>query len=287
MPEPSARRIIKKKVAGHGHHGGAWKVAYADFVTAMMALFMVMWLLASTDAASRKEISNYFRTGLLPIGDLAMGTAAQTTPSVVEVSAYPPEPGTESIHDTPAGAMASKIKSKLDKLASYDDQLAKVMKNVKIMVKEDGLVIEAVDNDGMLFEVASANLKEPLERFLRALAPLVSMTGAPVELYGHTDARPFAKGSTMSNWDLSYARAAAARGILEDAGVPAKMITGVIARGATELHVPNDPLAAANRRLSVKLTIARPADTKVAAVPPIVPPPAQPAVTAPAAPAHH
>ena len=88
--EPT-RIIIKRKKAGHGaHHGGAWKVAYADFVTAMMALFMVMWLLASTDAKSRKEISNYFRTGILPDGDLSMGRASQIAPSVIEESSRPP-----------------------------------------------------------------------------------------------------------------------------------------------------------------------------------------------------
>ena len=85
-------RRIKKVVGGHGHHGGAWKVAYADFVTAMMALFMVMWLLASTDAKSRREISNYFRTGILPEGDLAMNHAAQLKPSVIEEASMPPPP---------------------------------------------------------------------------------------------------------------------------------------------------------------------------------------------------
>src|SRR5678816_1334734 len=79
-------RKFKKVDGGHGHHGGAWKVAYADFVTAMMALFMVMWLLASTDQQSRKEISNYFRTGVLPDGDLSMNRAAQITPSVIQAS---------------------------------------------------------------------------------------------------------------------------------------------------------------------------------------------------------
>ena len=83
-------RRYKKVEAGHGHHGGAWKVAYADFVTAMMALFMVLWLLASTDASSRKESSNYFRSGILPEGDMAMSHAAQIKPSVIEESATPP-----------------------------------------------------------------------------------------------------------------------------------------------------------------------------------------------------
>src|SRR5580698_7071617 len=90
--EAAKRRVIKKVDGGHGHHGGAWKVAYADFVTAMMALFMVMWLLASTDAQSRKEISLYFRTGILPEGSLAMNHAAQLNPSVIEASPVPPPP---------------------------------------------------------------------------------------------------------------------------------------------------------------------------------------------------
>src|ERR1041384_519048 len=86
-------RKIKKVDGGHGHHGGAWKVAYADFVTAMMALFMVMWLLASTDQATRQEISNYFRTGILPDGDMSMNRAAQLTPSVIQASPTPAPPG--------------------------------------------------------------------------------------------------------------------------------------------------------------------------------------------------
>ena len=87
-----ARRtiIIKKAGGGHGHHGGAWKVAYADFVTAMMAFFMVMWLLASTDQRARKEIANYFRTGILPDGDLSMAGVADQ-PSIIEQSAEPPQ----------------------------------------------------------------------------------------------------------------------------------------------------------------------------------------------------
>src|SRR5260221_14310622 len=93
------RRIIKKVQAAHGHHGGAWKVAYADFVTAMMALFMVMWLLASSDQQTRMEIANYFRTGILPEGDLSMNRAAQVTPSGIESSPVPAPSGKESLDD--------------------------------------------------------------------------------------------------------------------------------------------------------------------------------------------
>jgi len=90
MAEAPKRRVVKKVDGGHGHHGGAWKVAYADFVTAMMALFMVLWLLASSDSNAKKEIANYFRTGILPDGSMAMNHAAQITPSVIEAAPAPP-----------------------------------------------------------------------------------------------------------------------------------------------------------------------------------------------------
>jgi len=251
-------RRYKKVVEGHGHHGGAWKVAYADFVTAMMALFMVMWLLASTDAQTRKEISNYFRTGILPEGDLAMNHAAQITPSVMEEAPTPPPPGQESL--TPSDT-AQSISDKLDRLAALDSELAQVIRNVKVTVQDDGVLIEAVDQDkGLLFDLASARLTEPLQRFLRVLAPILVATAHPIEINGHTDARPFVAGSRLSNWDLSYQRAAAAREILEGSGLPTAQVAGVFARGASKLYVPDDPLASQNRRLSFLVKIAKPGD---------------------------
>ena len=263
--EPSRKRVIKR-VAGHGHHGGAWKVAYADFVTAMMALFMVLWLLASTDSQSRKEISNYFRTGIMAEGDMAMNHAAQVMPSVIEAAPVPPKPGEESLVE--ADTTAKVVADKLGRLASVDPELAGVMKNVTVKVTDDGVLIEAVDADkGLLFESASSKLKEPLERFLRVLAPIVNNISVPVVINGHTDARPFAAGAGMSNWDLSYARAAAAREILESSGVPPGKIVGVFARGSSQLYVKDDPLSSSNRRLSILLQIAKPADAKAGAGP--------------------
>ncbi len=256
--EPSRKRVIKR-IAGHGHHGGAWKVAYADFVTAMMALFMVLWLLASTDSQSRKEISNYFRTGIMAEGDMAMNHAAQWMPSVIEAAPVPPKPGEESLTDTAAKV----VSDRLGRLASVDPELAGVMSNVSIKVTEEGVLIEAVDADkGLLFDSASSKLKEPLERFLRVLAPIVNAVGVPIVINGHTDARPFASGTGMSNWDLSYARAAKAREILESSGVPNGQIVGVFARGSSQLYVKDDPMSSSNRRLSILLQIAKPADTK-------------------------
>ena len=253
MAEAPKRKVIKKVDGGHGHHGGAWKVAYADFVTAMMALFMVMWLLASTDQQTRKEISNYFRTGVLPNGDLAMNHAAQIAPSVIESSPLPPPPNEETIDDT-----VTDLRQHFARLAAVDADLAQMMRNVHIKITDDGILLEAVDDaGGQLFDTSSAKLKEPLERFLRLAAPLLAQLHSQIEINGHTDARPFATGAKLSNWDLSYQRAAAAREILVGAGYPEDLIAGVFARGSSQPYKPDDPLAAENRRLSVLVRIAK------------------------------
>ena len=248
-------RRYKKVDGGHGHHGGAWKVAYADFVTAMMALFMVLWLLASTDAASRKEISNYFRTGILPEGDLAMNHAAQIKPSVVEESGTPPPSEEEASFDNKAEA-AKQISDKLGRLAALDEGLAAVIRNVKIKITPEGVLVETVDEgDNLLFDLSSAKLGQELQRFLKAFAPMVVKLGRPVEINGHTDARAFPKGSKVNNWDLSYQRASAAREIFEQNGVPRTQIVGLFARGSSQLYDPKNPLASQNRRLSFLLRI--------------------------------
>jgi chemotaxis protein MotB len=253
MGEPARRRVIKKVDGGHGHHGGAWKVAYADFVTAMMALFMVMWLLASTDESSRKEISNYFRTGVLPEGDMAMNKAAQITPSVIEASPVPPPAGQETIDDA-----ALDMRNEMARLAAVDSDLAQVIRNVHVEVTPEGMLIEIVDEDkGLLFDTSSAKLKEPLVHFLKAAAPMLAATKAQIELNGHTDATPFAMHSKISNWDLSYQRASAAREILVASGLDDQRMAGVFARGSSHPYVKADPFAPQNRRLSILVKVAK------------------------------
>jgi chemotaxis protein MotB len=269
-------RRYKKVEAGHGHHGGAWKVAYADFVTAMMALFMVLWLLASTDQQSRKEISNYFRTGLLPQVELPSNGAPQTT-AVFLGASVPAPPPTPSGSGSDGGGgddriqTANELVNRLNRLAALDSELADVMRNVRVQVAPEGIMIEAVDEGkGLLFDLASSRLKEPLERFLRALGPAISALDHPIEINGHTDARPFAQGARISNWDLSYQRAAAAREILEASGVSATQIVGVFARGASQLYLTNDPFAPQNRRLSILVKIAKNGGPKLASADPML-----------------
>jgi chemotaxis protein MotB len=270
MAEAPKRRVVKKVDGGHGHHGGAWKVAYADFVTAMMALFMVLWLLASSDSNAKKEIANYFRTGILPDGSMAMNHAAQITPSVIEAAPAPPPPEKETIDDA-----AVSMENAMVRLASLDKDLAEVIRNVHIEITPEGLLMEVVDQDkGLLFDLSSAKLAPPLEKFLKRVTPVLVSSNSQIEINGHTDAMPFAKGGKISNWDLSYQRAEAARLIIVASGLDEHRIDGVFARGSSHPFVKDDPLAAQNRRLSI--LIKNTAKTADAAKPA----PAQPAETA-------
>jgi chemotaxis protein MotB len=127
---------------------------------------------------------------------------------------------------------------------------------MRMKMTPQGVLIEMVDGgDGMLFDLASSKLNEPMERFIRTLAPMIKGLDRKVEINGHTDARPFPAGSKISNWDLSYQRAAAAREILEDSGVSPDTVVGVFARGSSQLFVPDQPYAAQNRRLSFLIKV--------------------------------
>ncbi|HTE54122.1 MAG TPA: flagellar motor protein MotB [Kofleriaceae bacterium] len=243
------RRIIKKKSGGHPHHGGAWKVAYADFVTAMMALFMVMWLLASTDAASRKEISQYFRTGILPEGDLAMARAAQTRPAVIENTAV----ASTRKESLAAEEQAKELGTAIEQMVKTDPELAKLAAQVSISISQEGVLIEAVDRDGqsMLFDLASSSLKPGLVIFLEKLAPLLAQRQNKIRIMGHTDARPYISKNGKTNWDLSYERATNARKVLELSGMPRGQIVSVQAHGPSQPRNQADPYAAENRRLAI------------------------------------
>jgi chemotaxis protein MotB len=243
--------FIKKKNKGHGHHGGAWKVAYADFVTAMMALFIVLWLLTQSDQASKEEIAEYFRTGTMPGGSLTLGRPAGSNPPVpVDILPQGSSGGLTK-------RQLQKVKGSIEKMlkrAAKDPGVAKIAKNVVIKVSERGALIELVDNDeDLLFSVASSDLKPAVVRFLEQLAPTLAETGAQIEINGHTDARGY-KDSKKSNWDLSFERAERARKVLEGSGVEHGKIVGVIAHADTQPYVEDDPLASQNRRLSILVT---------------------------------
>jgi chemotaxis protein MotB len=238
--------IIKKKAKGHGGgHGGAWKVAYADFVTAMMALFIVLWLLAQTDKELQKELSAYFRTGVF-----------SGAPSILEGGSGMLDKG---FVDVQPDAMESSLQLNAEALTQViqgvmaENADLKGMKDaVQVSVTPDGVLIAFTDNSSdLLFDLSSSELKPPLVKVLEGITPMLTRIGYRIRIQGHTDARPFPPGSKRSNWSLSFERADQARRILELNGFPEDKLVGVFAHGASAPLNPGDPKAASNRRLSL------------------------------------
>ncbi len=241
--------IIVKKVKGHGgHHGGAWKVAYADFVTAMMALFIVLWLLSQTDQSTRQRISQYFRTGVLSGSNsvLAGGTGVEDK-GFLDVKGTNAEPSEDDrLHDA-----EKSIRKQLAALAGNDKDFAALQGHIQVTVTDFGLLVQIMDGgDDLIFDLSSAELKPELVKILTDLAPVLAKLDNQLQVHGHTDGRPFPAGSTRSNWGLSFERADRARAVLEKAGVRPGQITGVFAH-ASNAPLVKDSMAPANRRLAI------------------------------------
>jgi chemotaxis protein MotB len=241
---------IKKKNRHAGHHGGAWKVAYADFVTAMMALFIVLWLLTQSDEASREKIAQYFRTGMLPGGTLTLGTPAGSNPPIA-INIFPS--GSMGGPNPPVQAMrrlAQDIELMMNSIKA-DPDVAPIATHMTVRIVEEGTLIELVDGgDNFLFPSGSSGLKPGAVKFLQKLAPLLASLRNRIEIHGHTDARPFDNGK-KSNWELSFDRANEARRVLESAGVPSGKINGVLAHADSSPFNKKDPYAPENRRLAL------------------------------------
>jgi chemotaxis protein MotB len=240
-PEKKPRRRIKK-VAGHGgHHGGSWKVAYADFVTAMMALFLVLWLLSQADQKLKASVASYFRTA-----------------GVFETQAGGILGGPTAVSEDPAPDatieqnMLNKVAEELKKRVSSSEALADFKDRVKITVTDEGLTIQIIDKaDRVTFASGSADLSGEAKILLKEIAQAICPLQNFISIGGHTDQSLFPAGSTYTNWELSADRANAARRALEANCVKAQQVRRVIGYADTELLYPNYPLAAANRRINI------------------------------------
>jgi len=244
----SARPIIViKKKGGHGgHHGGAWKVAYADFVTAMMSLFIVLWLLNSTPQV-KKAIAGYFND---PRGtSKKMGTdMLGSGPSV-------------TIDKTNVEKLAESIKKAIIKQKELD----KLADQVELRMTDEGLRIELIDSkNGSFFESGSQKLTPDGQKLLELIAGQLKTLPNHLLLEGHTDAKPFGGAKAgYSNWELSSDRANSARELIEGAGVDESRVAQVRGYAAQSLRVANDPLAPANRRIAIVVQFQEaPAGTK-------------------------
>ncbi len=240
-PEKKPRRRIKK-VAGHGgHHGGSWKVAYADFVTAMMALFLVLWLLSQADQKLKASVASYFRTA--GVFDTQAGGILGGPKNVSE----DPAPDA-TIEET----MLNKVAEELKKRVSSSSELAAFKDRVKIKVTEEGLNIQIIDKaDQVTFASGSAELSAEAKILLAEIAKAICPLSNLVTIGGHTDQHSFPAGSLYTNWELSADRANAARRALEANCVKAQQVRRVVGYADTELLYPNYPFAAANRRINI------------------------------------
>jgi chemotaxis protein MotB len=243
--------IIKKKGKGHGgHHGGAWKVAYADFVTAMMAFFMVMWLLAQTDQTTRQQLSEYFRTGVFSGAPSVLNGG-----SGIQNKAYFDVVGQSTIQPETANfeRVAAAVRAAMQRQLNDDPELKKLAKQLKVSVTEEGLLIQILDGSGedLLFDRSSSELKPRLDQLLAVIAPILGRLENKIQVHGHTDAKPFPAGSGRSNWQLSFERADAARLVLEKSGLRKGQVGGVFAHGSSALYNVKQPFAPENRRLAI------------------------------------
>jgi chemotaxis protein MotB len=250
MSEGTPIIIKKKKVhGGHAHHGGSWKVAYADFVTAMMAFFMVMWIMGLSDQ-TRAQIQGYFNDPLAiaksePKSDTIVGPKSQMKQ----------RPGNAEAPD-PAGKDAKQIEAIKDRLEielSGDKKLAGLLKNVEVTVTNEGLRIELVESrDAAFFKSGSAQLTPSAWPVIKKIAPIVADTHRKYIVEGHTDSVPY-PSSAYDNWNLSQDRANTLRRALEKFGVSSSNLNGIRALADTQLKFPNAPKSAKNRRVTILL----------------------------------
>ena len=261
--------IVKKKVASHGHHGGAWKVAYADFVTAMMAFFMVMWILGM-DQTLRNSIEGYFSN---PIG-FKKGYSAGKSPvssgsSPGTVQTTPLKLVNRQQEESELGSVGGRIKSRLKNAG-----LAAIGDRIEIVETSAGLRIELAENQSgqQFFAMASAAMTPLMKQTLtivgQELAPLRNV----VVVEGHTDAAQYS--GLYSNWELSADRANAARRVLEASGLNPARIAEVRGMADRQLRNADNPLDPSNRRITILLPFSTPdpKDSIITAPDPIKPP---------------
>ncbi len=232
MPTPPI--IVIRKKGGHGgHHGGAWKVAYADFVTAMMALFIVLWLMNSSKPI-QVAISGYFKD--------PSGTGKQTGTTMDGTG--------EKVQ--PAKQDMAKIKEDLQKSIQDINDLAKLKNNIEITVTSEGLRIELMESEnGTFFDSGSATLNKSGQQVATLLAAELGRAPNHLSIEGHTDAKPFAGKSSYSNWELSADRANAARRLMQQSGLRPDQVSQVRGFADQRLRNKKDPLDPSNRRISI------------------------------------
>ena len=275
MSDDSQRPIIVKRIrkAAHGHHGGAWKIAYADFVTAMMAFFLLMWLIGSTAKGDFEGIAEYFKTpmkvalfggsGAGDASSVIKGGGTDITRTAGQVKRGDSEPrdrytpqsgkGDEGDARQREKEVLEQLKLNIEERIDKSPTLSQFKKQMLLDIGDDGLQIQIVDEQNRpMFDTASAELKPYTRELLAEIGRLLNGVPNRVSLSGHTDAAQFFGGSRgYSNWELSSDRANAARRELIVGGMDEFKVLRVVGLASTLLFDRNDPLSPINRRISI------------------------------------
>ncbi|PYB72044.1 motility protein MotB [Pseudomonas sp. LB-090624] len=262
--------IIVKRVKrfGGGHHGGAWKIAFADFATAMMAFFLVLWLMSTATPEQKIAIAGYFKD---PIGFSESGT-----PYVIDLGGSPelapektinPEVKSEPTPDTTVElnkeqveTMAEQVErerlelllQELQNKVEENPQLQKFKDQILFEITQDGLRIQIMDAENRpMFDIGSARLQPYFEDILLAMADTIKAVPNKISISGHTDAKPYAGSGEFGNWELSANRANAARRALVAGGYPDGQVARVVGYASSSLFDRKDPFNPVNRRIDI------------------------------------
>jgi chemotaxis protein MotB len=253
--EPTEPRIVKKKKGHQASHGGAWKVAYADFVTAMMALFIVLWIMSQSQSI-RLNVAQYFKnpgllpgaTGLLETSD--MGGEMPTPGHSQELQTPAPIHPEVSKTSNDKGSM-EELKKRITEIIAQLPELSRLKNQVALEITDEGLRVELLDQEtSHFFEIGSAKLKPETQELLKLIAQELGKIPNHITIEGHTDSRPYGS-KDYTNWELSADRANAARRVMEEAGVKKGQTTSVRGFADRQLRNQEDPLDVQNRRVSI------------------------------------
>jgi len=259
MTEAARHIIIKRPVKAAGHHGGSWKIAYADFMTAMMAFFLVMWLLSNSSPKQLAGIAEHFKTPLKvalaggPASSLSSSVIPGGGPDPVHAAGETSQAGSESESDADDVSRLDELKKKLDNMIESSPVLKQFRPQLLIDITPEGLRIQIVDSSNRpMFDRSSAIVVSYMRTILREIGPVLNAQPNKITLSGHTDATQYVQGDkSYSNWELSSDRANASRRELIAGGMQEKKVLRVMGV-ASSMHLnQDDPFAPINRRISV------------------------------------
>ncbi len=277
MAEERARPIIVKKIkkVSGGHHGGAWKIAYADFVTAMMAFFLLMWLLGSTSKAQREGISDYFKTPLMVAIKNTGGPAVGASDSIMKDTGgkditkkqgqVKPDDGSKgkeksvNVEDAKQAlekaeaAKLEELKSKIEKAIEDSPALSKFKNQLLLDITSEGLRVQIVDEQNRaMFASSKADMQPYAQQILHEIGKMLNGVPNKISLSGHTDAVAYPGGDKgYSNWELSADRANASRRELIAGGMDESKLLRVVGLASASLFDKENPLDPSNRRISI------------------------------------